>query len=213
MLEHFPRIPTKDRIIQAAEKLYITQGISATSLRHITQEAEVNLAAVNYYFGSKEGLTKAIFLHRYIPYVRSCAQALHNLPPLATIPDIVNALLRPLEELSALPGRRGFQVINLLIRIGNESPQSHQLIRAASEEMIHTLLCLLQESLPHFDEECLKRRIFVLFKAILYSFNGKDIFNIYADDRDSMLDMPSLIAELRVIVEAGLMSPPPEIQK
>lgn len=207
MIEHFPRVPTKDRIIHAAEKLYIKQGIKATSLRHITQEANVNLAAVNYYFGSKDGLTKAIFLNRYIPYVRSCAKALHILPASAKLPDIVDALLEPLKELSTLPNRRGFYIINLLIRIGNESPQSHQFVKESSEEMIHALLTLLQENLPYLDEQCLRRRIFILFKAILYSFNGKDIFNIYTDNQDAMFDMPSLISELRVLVEAGLAHP------
>ena len=209
MIEHFPRVSTKDRIIQAAEKLFIKQGINSTSLRHITQEADVNLAAVNYYFGSKDGLTKAIFLHRYIPYIRASTQALHNLPDFANIPDIVNALLLPLQELSELPERRGFHIINLLIRIGNESPQHLPLVRDYSEDMIHTLVGMLQENLPHLDETCLKRRIFILFKAIFYSFNGKDILNIYANNREAMLDMPSLIAELRVLVEAGLTSPPP----
>lgn len=213
MIEHFPRVPTKDRIIQAAEKLYIKQGINATSLRHITQEADVNLAAVNYYFGSKDGLTKAIFLHRYIPYIRASTQALHDLPASAKIPEIVNALLLPLQELAALPGQRGFHIINLLIRISNDSPQHLQLVREVSEDMIHTLVGLLQENLPHLDEACLKRRIFILFKAIFYSFNGKDVFNIYASNKEAMHEMPNFIAELRVIIEAGLTSPPPTIKK
>jgi AcrR family transcriptional regulator len=46
----------RNRILDAAEKLFADQGFEAVSLRQITTQAEVNLAAVNYYFGSKEGL-------------------------------------------------------------------------------------------------------------------------------------------------------------
>ncbi|MDO5091526.1 MAG: helix-turn-helix domain-containing protein [Cardiobacteriaceae bacterium] len=213
MIERFPQFSTKDRIIQAAEKLYIEHGITATSLRHITQEANVNLAAVNYYFGSKDGLTRAIFLHRCIPYVRSSAQALRALPSSATVPDIVNALLLPLEELSTLPGHRGIQILNLLIRIGNEAPQNHQYIREATEEMLHTLLLLLHANLPEMDDHILRRRLFILFKAILYTFNGIDAFNMYGNKPHVLLNMRYFIAELRVLIEAGLTAPPPEIEK
>lgn len=48
----------KDQIIEAAEKLFAAGGFDSTSVRDICQEAEVNVAMVNYYFGSKEGLLK-----------------------------------------------------------------------------------------------------------------------------------------------------------
>jgi AcrR family transcriptional regulator len=46
----------KDHIIAAAEKLFALRGYDSTSVRDICQEADVNVAMVNYYFGSKEGL-------------------------------------------------------------------------------------------------------------------------------------------------------------
>ena len=51
--------PTKDRILDAAEALFMEHGFEATSLRQITTHAEVNLAAVSYHFGSKERLYRA----------------------------------------------------------------------------------------------------------------------------------------------------------
>jgi AcrR family transcriptional regulator len=47
-------VPTKERILDAAEALFMEHGFEATSLRQITALAEVNLAAVSYHFGSKE---------------------------------------------------------------------------------------------------------------------------------------------------------------
>ena len=46
----------KDQIIASAQKLFALRGYDATSIRDICQDADVNVAMVNYYFGSKEGM-------------------------------------------------------------------------------------------------------------------------------------------------------------
>ncbi|MGD0499116.1 MAG: TetR/AcrR family transcriptional regulator [Bryobacteraceae bacterium] len=51
---------TRDRILDAAERLFGEQGYAATSLRHIIAEAGVNLAAIHYHFGSKEELLEEL---------------------------------------------------------------------------------------------------------------------------------------------------------
>lgn len=56
---------TRDKILDAAESLFVERGFSATSLRAIANRAGVNLAATNYHFGSKVGLLAEIF-HRHI---------------------------------------------------------------------------------------------------------------------------------------------------
>jgi AcrR family transcriptional regulator len=58
---------TKQRILDAAEHLFATDGYHATSLRCITHAAKVNLAAVNYHFGSKEALLEAVIVRRLTP--------------------------------------------------------------------------------------------------------------------------------------------------
>ena len=57
---------TTERILDTAEELFAEQGFS-TSLRNITADAGVNLAAVNYHFGSKEALIQAVFTRRLGP--------------------------------------------------------------------------------------------------------------------------------------------------
>ena len=51
---------TVERILDAAEILFAEKGFSETSLRLITSKAQVNLAAVNYHFGSKKSLIQAV---------------------------------------------------------------------------------------------------------------------------------------------------------
>jgi AcrR family transcriptional regulator len=55
---------TKDRILGAAEELFAQHGFSGTSLRQVTSRADVNIAAVNYHFGSKENLVTEVFRRR-----------------------------------------------------------------------------------------------------------------------------------------------------
>src|SRR5512135_2921410 len=63
------RVPaaTKERILDTAETLFMEQGFEGTSLRAITAAAGVNLAAVNYHFGSKEDLFQAVLTRRLDP--------------------------------------------------------------------------------------------------------------------------------------------------
>ncbi|HAI45642.1 MAG TPA: TetR/AcrR family transcriptional regulator, partial [Stenotrophomonas sp.] len=55
---------TKDRILGAAEELFAQHGFAGTSLRQVTSQADVNIAAVNYHFGSKENLVNEVFRRR-----------------------------------------------------------------------------------------------------------------------------------------------------
>ena len=55
---------TKDRILGAAEELVAQHGFAGTSLRQVTSRADVNIAAVNYHFGSKENLVNEVFRRR-----------------------------------------------------------------------------------------------------------------------------------------------------
>ena len=55
---------TKDRILGAAEELFAQYGFAGTSLRQVTSHADVNIAAVNYHFGSKENLVNEVFRRR-----------------------------------------------------------------------------------------------------------------------------------------------------
>src|SRR5271169_2128134 len=60
---------TKVRILDAAERLFAQQGLEV-SIRQITDEAGVNLAAVNYHFQSKDALVDAVIARRFEPVTR-----------------------------------------------------------------------------------------------------------------------------------------------
>src|SRR4051795_12847023 len=60
-------LATKEKILDTAEALFMEHGFEATSLRAITTAAAVNLAAVNYHFGSKEELFQMVLTRRLDP--------------------------------------------------------------------------------------------------------------------------------------------------
>lgn len=70
---------TVDRILRAATILFAERGFAETSLRTITGMADVNLAAVNYHFGSKKSLIQAVFSHFLTPFCRALDQRLNAL--------------------------------------------------------------------------------------------------------------------------------------
>lgn len=56
----------RTRLLDAAEKLFAEHGLAATSIRDLAREAGVNVAAINYYFGSKENLYAEMLRHSFM---------------------------------------------------------------------------------------------------------------------------------------------------
>ncbi len=89
-------VDTKTKILNAAEKLFGMNGFDGTSLRDITAEAQVNLAAVNYHFQSKESLIDALIERRIEPINRRRFEMLDTAGPSPSVEKIVEAYLLPL---------------------------------------------------------------------------------------------------------------------
>ncbi|EQD66411.1 transcriptional regulator TetR family, partial [mine drainage metagenome] len=98
---------TKQRILGAAEALFAQHGFAGASLRQVTAAANVNLAAVNYHFGSKDNLIEAVFRRRLdaLNARRHAALAKVEIKPDATLEDALDAFIRPALELAL--DRRG----------------------------------------------------------------------------------------------------------
>jgi AcrR family transcriptional regulator len=98
---------TKDRILDAAESLFIANGFQATSLRRITAMARVNLAAVNYHFQSKEHLILAVMMRKLDPVNRGRLDLLDQLEARAsaakpvTLEQVLVAFLKPVVDAQA----------------------------------------------------------------------------------------------------------------
>ena len=93
---------TKERILGAAEVLFAQRGFEAASLRQLTAAAGVNLAAVNYHFGSKDKLVEQVFRRRLDTLNARRMSALTRIAgaPETTLEDVLDAYIRPALELS-----------------------------------------------------------------------------------------------------------------
>jgi AcrR family transcriptional regulator len=93
------------RIVSAAREVFIEQSFDLATVREITLRADVNLAAINYYFGSKDELISEVLNLMMEPYTNARLKALEACEAAAgenapTIEAVVEALVRPMVRLS-----------------------------------------------------------------------------------------------------------------
>jgi AcrR family transcriptional regulator len=110
---------TKDLILDTAERLFAARGFDATSLRTITSEAGVNLAAVHYHFGSKDALIETVLHRRLVGLneerldrLSACERASGDVPP--ALECVVRAFVEPPLQLSRDPARGGNRFMRLM---------------------------------------------------------------------------------------------------
>jgi AcrR family transcriptional regulator len=97
-------IDTKEQIISVAKRLFAERGFAGTTLRNVISEANVNLAAVHYHFGSKEELFRAVVERFARPIVEQELALLKQLQAggrVPTVEEILTAVLKPCLEFVA----------------------------------------------------------------------------------------------------------------
>ena len=152
---------TRERLLDAAEVLFAERGMAGTALRAVTAAAGVNLAAVNYHFGSKEQLLKAVVARRIQPVNAERLQRLDALEAAAAVADetggrgavpvaeLARALLEPMVR--ARHQLRGREAIfpRLMGRLLTESGACvHALIGEQFQEVAARFTQALARALP-----------------------------------------------------------------
>lgn len=122
-------LDTRERILLAAERFYAERGFDGTSMRSLTEDAGVNLAAVNYHFGSKKALMWEMFRAKIVPLnnerIRRLAVA-QSKPGGATLEDVFDALLRPMFEQTQGPDGTNMIFMRMVGRMFSESEEFWQ---------------------------------------------------------------------------------------
>lgn len=94
-------IDKKEHILQTAERLFAEKGFDAVSIRELAKEAEVNIAMISYYFGSKEKMYEEYFLYRLSKTRNAIIQIKSkNAAPIDKLKDIIELYV---ERLTANP--------------------------------------------------------------------------------------------------------------
>ena len=207
-----PQHETRTRILDAAEELFMQHGFEGTSMRLLTAKAGVNLAAVNYHFGSKDALIEAVFRRRLDPMNQARIAELEKLEtqPAAPAPeDIIRAFLAPTLKLveDARGGGRNF--IRLLGRTYTEpAKEIRQLIGQMYGPVMDRYKAALERALPQMPREELVWRMHFMFGTLAYTLAATDTVQLIAGCKpEDRYDARLLEERLTAFLHAGLNAP------
>ena len=209
---------TRLRILDAAERLFTDYGFDATTLRQITGAAEVNLAAVNYHFGSKEELIREVFRRRLTWLNQQRLQELDRLEA-----EAAGKPLKPSQILEvffgvalkmaadAEGGGRSFMRL-----LGRTYAKPSDFVRGFLAEeyaaVITRFKTALIRALPGVPGEEILWRFHFMLGAMSYAISGTDALHIVAEDALDDSDAQALYARLMSFMLGGLRAPLPELR-
>ena len=144
---------TKEKLLDAAEKLFARQGFHGTSLRAITGEAGVDLALVNYHFGGKKPLFAAVLERRGAVLneerLRRLAEVRQAAAPRpASTEAVVGAFFDPILDFLAHAGPGWHSYFSLLAWVNNSPEWGRRLMSKTFDATVSEFIRALMESLP-----------------------------------------------------------------
>jgi AcrR family transcriptional regulator len=198
---------TKERILTAAEALFAQRGFEGASLRQLTAAAGVNLAAVNYHFGSKDNLVEEVFKRRLDQLNARRLTALKQVSGQSetTLEDVLGAFIRPALDLSHDGG--GGLFMRVLARAFAEHDDS--LRKFLSDNYGHVMRQFTAEFarlLPHLSKEELYWRIDLVTGALTHAMSGFGIIQRKSDVSET-IHREQTAAHLIRFASAGLSAP------
>lgn len=206
---------TRQRIIDAAEKLFAQRGIAAVSIRDITRAADVNLAAINYHFGTKNGLAAEVFKQfidplnaRRLELLDEVEAKAGNKPP--PLEAVLEAMIRPAIEQGFSDQQDSETFLQLTGRCLSEpNPEIDQIVRVHFEKLIRRFDAAVLRGLPGLDSEELFWRMKFMFGALHYSLLTCGKQKYLPVKLRKTLDAEGLIQRLVTFAAAGLRASVP----
>lgn len=199
----------RERILETAEGFFANQGFEGTSLREITETAAVNLAAVNYHFGSKEELFRQVFLRRIQPINVRRLELLDEAEDLAgehSIPvrAILESFVRPVFEVAP----RAPAFLPLMARILNAPPSF--LIPVMDQQLGSIVARFRKEltaALPQLSPVTLFWRMHFTAGSMLFAAAHHYTIERLSGGMCSTKDWEAILVHLLDFAEAGVRAP------
>ncbi|HZQ62518.1 MAG TPA: TetR family transcriptional regulator [Casimicrobiaceae bacterium] len=211
---------TKERILDAAETLFMEQGFDGTSLRALTGKAEVNLAAVHYHFGSKEELFESVLTRRLDPMNSERLELLGRFereahPGPVSCERILTALFVPALRLARDRERGGSDFLRLLGRAyADPSPFVRRFLSEQYAGMIARFKAAFGRALPSLPPRELSWRLHFMMGALSYTLAGTDALKIIeALAPGEGANDELLLRRLAPFLLGGLTAPLPELSE
>ena len=208
MSDPAPDSNTKDRILEAAEELFALHGFDSVSVRDVTQKAGVNVAAVSYHFGSREGLTQAVLERSIAPVVAERLRLLDAVDDAASPPTVgavMDALIRPL----VVQVRRSELSQALFVKLAGRCmsdglSQMPNDCKTMIRGMVERFVCALHRALPHVPKEILAWRLHFCHGALMETLARDDALREFFPDRKHPLTTDELLTALLDFCSAGM---------
>lgn len=194
---------TRHEIVRAAEQLFAEKGFRAMTLRDVTREAHVNLAAVNYHFGSKRKLMLAVIRNRFEPINIERLKQLDALiamhaPASVPVDAIFGALFRPLFEKNDQ---------GLMQMIGRAITEPADFIRTMHKEFFTELslrfMAELQRSCPQIPEAAQQYRFFMAISTMIGAIIEQVLLQELSNGTLDGTDFETIADELIAFTVAG----------
>jgi AcrR family transcriptional regulator len=205
---------TRAAILDTAERAFAEHGYAATSLRQLTRIAGVNLAAVHYHFGSKEGLAKAVLARRFEPINAERQRRLDGVlaAPAPDLAAIVRAFIEPPLRAGELPARPGGDAplpADRLCRVfGRISVEQPQFLRAFLVRQFRAVgsrfVAALERVLPDVGRAELWWRLHFLIGAMAHTLQNSATLVHVSGGACAAGDPESLIEHLVAFATHGL---------
>ena len=201
---------TKDRILDAAEQLFARHGIEATSLRAITAEAGVNLAAVNYHFQSKDALVQAVIARRVVPVnqrrlelLDACERAA-GVGPLP-LEQVVDAFVRPVVELYASHAR---EFSPLMGRMYTEPAEFvERMYKEHLETVGNRFVRAYERALPDLPRVELLWRLHFSIGSLAHTMGAARLLHIFSKGECDPSDVEGTLKRIEAFMIGGLTAP------
>lgn len=209
---------TRIRIIEAAEEMFADSGYEGASLRKIMARANVSISLINYHFGTKEGLLRAIFNHKATPlnqqrleWIKAVMEA--STPP--NLDDLLRGYFLPAlhDSIGRMPKPDHF--VRLVSRIASDNSDiARSMMREFFDEFQWRFAAALSLALPHLDKENILWRLHCLLCIITHTLNNPGrLYELSQGDCD-FREVDYAFEHLLPFLRAGLESPlPPSLPR
>ncbi|HEA3200471.1 TPA: TetR family transcriptional regulator [Aeromonas veronii] len=205
------KIDTKNRILDAAEVLFAERGFADTSLRLITSEADVNLASVNYHFGSKKELIQAVldrYLSLFMPDLDARLRVLMEQEQL-TLLQLFESFVEPLMKLSAVRAN-GPAIFMQLLGRGYIDSQGHlrRFITAHYGPILQRITQAISKANPVLSPADLFWRLHFTLGTVVFTMASADALrDIALADFGQQLDVEGLVRNVIPYLASGVGAP------
>ena len=207
----------KNRILDAAEKLFARNGFKATSLRAIIAEAQVNLASVHYYYRGKEGLIRAIIERRFAPInlerlrlLEQCQKESGDHPP--PVERILQAFLEPMVSVGMRKSKHSSILMQLGGRILLESGSEIEgVVEKQFKEVAQSFLMAFHQAMPQLTTgEIALRMNFTIGAAAKAMFAGVSwkVLSRAFQQTGEEIEVKQFANQLVTYAAAGMKAPP-----